>query len=152
MREIKFRLWMPREKRFVYWGFVDPNIGIFVGLPSSNDPQFTGIDYCREHSQQYTGLKDSHGKEIYEGDICEERQANHVWMYLVETHDGFGSNLFFTTIYRNFTINKETGTNEWGDFYTREGRDLGYNTKPYRVIGNIYENIYENPDLIKNDK
>ena len=60
MREIKFR--QPKnnaENKFVewfYWGFI--NDGFICPL------QFNVPNY------QFTGLRDKHGKEIYEGDIC----------------------------------------------------------------------------------
>jgi len=65
MREIKFRVWHPKSKRFSYWGFID---NMFAGIPSSNEDGFN-MDYVRENSNQYTGLHDRNGKEIWEGDI-----------------------------------------------------------------------------------
>lgn len=55
-REIKFRAW--DGKRFHLWGFNLIGNGTFTGSPN---PLFS--------NQQYTGLKDKNGKEIYEGDI-----------------------------------------------------------------------------------
>lgn len=49
MRELKFRVWDGNHNRFIY-----PDI-IELGC---------GIEY-----EQYTGLKDKNGQEVYEGDI-----------------------------------------------------------------------------------
>lgn len=60
MREIKFRAWDKEEKNFMYFNATN-------GLLSECDEVYAkrnirGID-------QFTGLKDKHGKEIYEGDL-----------------------------------------------------------------------------------
>ncbi len=66
MREIKFRILLNGE--FYYWGFLRDEVTgslFFNGIPSCNE----SMAYKLEHSQQYSGLKDKSGKEIYEGDI-----------------------------------------------------------------------------------
>ncbi len=59
MREIKFRVWNKNEAVFHYLKFAD------YGILSEDDPNTQGFVVY----QQYTGLKDENGKEIYEGDI-----------------------------------------------------------------------------------
>lgn len=63
-REIKFRIWDYRYNEFRYWGFGENDM--FKGIPTGGD---MSIEYCKENSQQYNGLKDRHGNERCEGDI-----------------------------------------------------------------------------------
>lgn len=78
-REIKFRAW--DGKRFHEWGYLNPfNVGvIFVSPPS---PLY--------HSQQYTGMKDKHGKEIYEGDILTDCDGDEIYVQVAFENGSFG--------------------------------------------------------------
>ncbi len=108
MKNLKFRIWDKQLKQFLY------------KLPEQHH-----LDWERFDIQQFTGLLDKNGKEIYEGDIVK-------------------------TNFRKIVVEwgKDYDVDGW---YQWAGYDLGiyddgYPEKDFEVIGNIYEN----PELLNN--
>lgn len=71
MREIKFRQQV--RGKWHYWGYLEPD-------------SFTSPRDIRTPSDQYTGLHDATGREIYEGDIVKKRD----YVQVVEWSEMFG--------------------------------------------------------------
>ncbi len=127
MREIKFRIWHKKGKEWC--GILHPNETI---SPYSLEYEQEDLVFC-----QFTGLKDSNGKEIYEGDILSiteyEDDSNREYSYIVEVR--FGGREFPTAF---VILNKR---------FSRGEDVLSCRIGPQRnmiVIGNILEN----PELL----
>jgi hypothetical protein len=119
IREIKYRVWNDRYKEFTYWGFID---GTFKGPPTGSG---LSIEECKKLSQQFTGLKDKQGREIYESDIV-------LWSYRREWwNDGPGSKKVIVA-----WDSYNTGFSPFCECDV-EGQ---YPGGEFEVIGNIYEN------------
>jgi len=125
MREIKFRAWV--SGRFHYWGFIEKDGHLcFAGITQSNKEPLT-LEEVKNRSQQFTGLLDRTGKEIYEGDILVETgyptPARCIWF---EEGAGF----VFQSI--------KNPDDVWCPNSDATGRG-------FEVIGNIHKN----PELLK---
>lgn len=120
MRDIRFRFWNREQNRFFYADTLQSIT--FVSKLAGNIPLNWMVH------QQYTGIKDKRGEEIYEGDILLRKNDNYYqvkwgvtgwWMY------------------------QEIG--ELLDMYLYQMPIDSIRYIECEIIGNIFEN----PDLIK---
>lgn len=122
MREIKFRgRGAPRGKQWFYGDLDTHTSGVCI---LDNDTLHTVIS---ETVGQYTGLKDSNGREIYEGDIveCESGRICQVVFFTSEC-----ACCFDLSPVGGFDCEPPKGSTLWKDLI---------------VIGNIHDN----PELLK---
>ena len=83
MRKIKFRMWSTKAKKY----FTDPQVFDCLKQQLYNDEStFQGLSFDHvgdgQVFEQFTGLKDKNGNEIYEGDIIlGDAEGNDVVVY-----------------------------------------------------------------------
>ena len=132
MRNIKFRFWDKHNEKFIYCDLFDINKGV---LSSVN---------TEDHiPQQYTGLKDKNGMEIYEGDIVERRRERGLVDFNSENYGEIpGWNLL---MYQYIPYQKEGWIyQEKDDQGELPAIEYYYGCPPdktWEVIGNIFEGI-----------
>lgn len=131
MREIKFRAWMADCKKMSDPFQIDELSEIATS--DGHRPAFwtLGIGWCAINEdvtlQQYTGLKDKNGKEIYEGDIVSAR-GNGNRKYEIIWQDGGLGHWWINDIKKDLVPNH-----------------IPINLNLIEIIGNIYEN----PELLE---
>ena len=143
-REIKFRTPVSCQnghRTLWYW---EIKMGDFaeienLGVPQHKKCECPKFEYMQGYGrsgkdQQYTGLHDKNGKEIYEGDI-------------VQTYDGKGNKEYVQEIkWEEYAscceCSTDHGFNTGSLYYYFDGKTP---TGTSEVIGNIYEN----PELLK---
>lgn len=119
MREIKFRAWCKLDKILYDWEQVKK--------------EFT-LEYFDDRGfvfQQYTGLKDKNGVEIYEGDIVFDRWANAY------------TPVFQNGIYMAYSVDCL--------YLTKQEPSTQFNVV-WKDVCEVIGNIYENPELLETKK
>jgi hypothetical protein len=114
-REIKFRIWDKRFNKMRSWNWIvtaRPPIGAF----------FYDDNLIK---MQDTGLRDKHGKEIYDGDIIHTRD-----------NDSY-----------NFVVRFDPKWKAWTYYLFNTFNSFIFNNEFHEVVGNIYEN----PELLESD-
>lgn len=118
MREMKFRVWDKEKKQMS-----EPETlqSIILGAEKFNQ-------YGELEIMQYTGLKDKHGKEIYEGDLLRwhDETLRVIWRTVGWVLLG--------------PLFKRLGT--------KDGPCSEFNTMGYIIQSEVVGNIYENPELL----
>ena len=119
MRELKFRAWSKSEKKMIYNIQNEFEERIELGMDCFSD-YLSNDDFIVE---QYTGLKDRNGKEVYEGDLvsCGTIDGNPVGLVGFRTEFG---------CWEVLDPNHAFGGENFGERYCRE----------MEVVGNIHEN------------
>ena len=124
MRDVKFRAWDKKRKQFIeilllHYG----DDGIFA-VTGTHDNKSDAVYFLEDLDlSEYTGLKDKHGKQIYEGDILEGSPYGRRHRIIVEYIDW-----------------RFTARNFWISMMDDPSEPFSESMNHWEIIGNIYEN------------
>jgi hypothetical protein len=119
MKELEFRFYIEREKRFIYSDKYESLSEFFKDYEYQNE--ITNVS----NIMQYTGVKDKNNKKIYEGDIIADKQVNFTFIRGEVVFDDGG--FYIKEIDKDGICDYEPLTNLHSNSYT--------------IIGNKFEKI-----------
>lgn len=147
MRELKFRAWANGYEEWCH-SIEYMGDGLWLGYVDDGIGELSTTDIIVE---QYTGLKDKNGKEIYEGDILEfdkdfDDSAQRYVPYFDEKLAAFGFRIYGYQYYIS-----ESGSEEFesemsliSEMENYEREEIIFYTEYISRVGNIHEN----PELL----
>jgi len=136
MREIKFRAWNKKNKKWL--AFDEHEVDVDYTLTDNYWKMFF-VEDDNTAITQYTGLKDKNRKEIYEGDIVENlNYSGYPECVKNMTIDEKIEKGWIRVVEWQTLIDEEYGSNISGFLFAQISTN-------YKIIGNIYEN----PKMIK---
>ena len=129
MREIKFRAWEKRYGEYVEILTLYHQDGVFAATCCNDGKTTTPYFYPEDIDiEQFTGLRDKDGKEIYDGDIVDG---------IIISGDKYKAS---EVAFDGGAFSLKVDPNYWPCLYEAWPEHL-------KIIGNIHEN----PDLLKTD-
>jgi uncharacterized phage protein (TIGR01671 family) len=149
MREIKFKIWNSAKKEW-YKPTYEAHDGKLhdISITMSGECQIRTLECCADMRNnqdykimQFTGLRDSKGKEIYEGDIVKFHiftQVDGGNGGIVEGEKEYIMEIEITPVGLFLKNKDDEKSNHYLSFY-------GVHEESFEVIGNIYES---NPQII----
>jgi uncharacterized phage protein (TIGR01671 family) len=158
-RQVKFRVWNDVDKIMTYSNSSKTRINSYTRYTISLDGKFFG-DYwgnrwvLADHLflQQYTGLKDKNGTEIYDGDIIlktSEKSPNNPY----SNQPLYEDNLILPIVWGNYSDGEYVESVECWMFGTQDSlSELLYRSSqktqyPYIHTYTIVGNIFETPEF-----
>jgi len=130
MRPIKYRLWQPGRKRMIY---SDSDLSNNIQIYMNGSVAWNGVWITdKVEIMQFTGLHDSTGKEIYEGDILKWIHGHQNYDFDINMMASIGITVFDIPSYKAlFKIDNRIKSIVLADYFS----------KSLEVIGNIHSNL-----------
>lgn len=139
MREIKYRVWDKERKTYeepILDGYVLTQSGVLFGS-SVLDDWMTEIDEDSVILEQFTGLKDVNGEDIYEGTIVQPvRDNRYIGGLLVN-------------IGRTFVV--KSGNYAYGKWIAEQIEEDGFGVRNWHYDSELIAigNVHDNPELLE---